>query len=65
MIYKITVKYKYKEELCKFIKTSLNEKIKILKSNKQIAICLTDKKETRLYEFNEDEVYCYEIARIS
>lgn len=65
MIYKITVKYKFKEELFKIIKTSLNEKIKILKNNKQITICLTDKNKTRLYEFNEDEVYGYEIARIS
>lgn len=65
MTYKVTIKYKYKEELCKIIKTALNEKIKILKNNKQITIYLTDKENTCLYEFNEDEVYGYEIARIS
>ena len=64
MIFKITIKYKYKEELCKIIKTLLDEKINVLKDGKQIVISLSDCANTHLYEFNEDEVYGYEIARI-
>lgn len=64
MIFKITIKYKHKEKLCKVIKTSLDEKINVLKDGKQIIIGLNDCEHTHLYEFNEDEVYGYEIARI-
>lgn len=65
MMFKITIKYKHKEELFKVIKTSLDEKINVLKDGKQIIISLNDCINTHLYEFNEDEVYGYEIARIS
>lgn len=65
MFFKITIKYKHKEELSKVIKTSLDEKINVLKDGKQIIIGLSDCMNTHLYEFNEDEVYAYEIARIS
>lgn len=64
MMFKITIKYKYKDELCKVIKISLNEKINVLKDGKQIAICLSGCENTYLYKFNEDKVYGYEIARI-
>ena len=64
MMFKITIKYKHKEELCKVIKTSLDEKINVLKDGKQIIIGLNDCENIHLYEFNEDEVYGYEIARI-
>ena len=64
MMFKITIKYKHKEELCKVIKTSSNEKINVSKDGKQIIISLNDCANTHLYEFNEDEVYGYEIARI-
>lgn len=64
MIFKITIKYKHKEELCKVIKTSPDEKINVLKDSKQIVISLSGCTNTHVYEFNEDEVYWYEIARI-
>lgn len=64
MMFKIMIKYKHKEELCKVIKIPLNEKINVLKDGKQIIISLSDCVNTHLYEFNEDEVYWYEIARI-
>lgn len=64
MMFKITIKYRHKEELCKVIKISLDEKINVLKDGKQIIIGLNDCENTYLYEFNEDDVYCYEIARI-
>lgn len=64
MMFKITIKYKHKEKLCKVIKTSLDEKINVLKDGKQIIIGLNDCENTPLYEFNEDDVYDYEIARI-
>lgn len=64
MMFKITIKYKHKEELYKVIKTSLDEKINVLKDEKQIIIGLNDCENTHLYEFNEDEVYGYEIARL-
>lgn len=65
MMYKITIKYKYKEELCKVIKTSLDEKINVLKDGKQIIISLSSCTNTHLYSFNENDVHGYEIARIS
>lgn len=64
MFFKITIKYKYKDELCKVIKILLNKRINVLKNEKQITICLSSCENTHLYEFNEDEVYGYEIARI-
>lgn len=64
MMFKITIKYKHKEELSKVIKIPLNEKINVLKDGKQIIIGLSDCVNTHLYEFNEDEVYWYKIARI-
>lgn len=64
MMFKITIKYKHKEELYKIIKISSNEKINVLKNNKQIIIGLNDCANTHLYEFNENDVYGYEIARI-
>lgn len=64
MMFKITIKYKHKEELYKVIKTSLDEKINVLKDEKQIIIGLNGCENTHLYEFNEDEVYGYEIARL-
>lgn len=64
MMFKITIKYKHKEELCKVIKISSDKRINVSKDGKQITICLSDCENIYLYEFNEDDVYCYEIARI-
>lgn len=64
MMFKITIKYKHKEELYKVIKISSDKRINVLKDGKQIIIGLNDCENTHLYEFNEDEVYGYEISRI-
>lgn len=65
MIYKIIIKYKSKEELCKVIKIPLDSKIEVLKNGEQIIISLSNCKNDYLFEFKENEVYGYEISKIA
>ena len=46
------------------MKITIYELLGLVKDGKQIIIGLNDCENTYLYEFNEDDVYCYEIARI-